>query len=65
MFSVNLLRRNNNTLLVEQIGLQGYVMGMINFGAIRFAIAPYFLVLPQQNLPVASQHLLFEGRNLT
>ena len=44
MFSVNLLRRNNNTLLVEQIGLQGYVMGMINFGAIRFAIAPYLLI---------------------
>ena len=45
MFSVNLLRRNNNALLVEQIGLQGYVMGMINFGAIRFAIAPYLLPL--------------------
>ena len=40
-------------------------MDMINFGAIRFAIAPYFLVLPQQNLPVASQYLLFEERNLT
>ena len=42
-FSVNLLRRNNNALLIEQIGLQGYVMDMINFGAIRFAIAPYWL----------------------
>ena len=32
-------------MLIEQIGLQGYVMDMINFGAIRFAIAPYWLIL--------------------